>query len=152
MPQLSRIERGQHAVCADAGFDVRGRGRAISGVEMFFLAIERQLHRRLRRLRETRAEDPFGADLRLAAEAATHVLGDHANVGLRNFETVGELLRGSVDGLRGDPRGQLVTFPLAHDGMAFHADVRDDMRCVSGFDGLGGLREAGVQDRRSPVF
>src|SRR5262249_47183567 len=116
--------------------------RTISCVEMLFLAIERQLHRRFRGLREARTQDPFGADLRLAAEAAAHVLRDDTYVGLWNLETVGELLRRAVHGLRRDPGRQLVAFPFAHHRVAFHAHVRDDVRRICCFDGLSSFREA----------
>src|SRR5262249_46392746 len=113
-----RVERRQHAVGGDAGLDLRGCRRTISCVEMLFLAIEGQLHRRFRGLREARTQDPFGADLRLAAEAAAHVLRDDTYVGLWNLETVGELLRRAVHGLRRDPGRQLVAFPFAHHRVA----------------------------------
>ena len=51
------VERGQHAVRGHAGANVRGGRRPVAGVEMLFLAIEHQLDRRLRLLRELRADE-----------------------------------------------------------------------------------------------
>ena len=98
--------------------------------EMLFLAIEHQLHRRARLLREPRADQPFGAELQLAAEAAAHVLADDADVRLRNAQAAGEVVARGVDALRRDPRRQLVAVPLAHRAVRLHAGVRDDVRRV----------------------
>ena len=119
------IERGDDAVGRNARFDPRRRRRPIAGCQMLFLAIEHQLDRRIRRLRQFGADQAFGADAQcLAAEAAAHVLADDAHVGLRNAQRAGEVLPRAVDALRRDPRRQLVAIPLAYRA------VRSPCRCA----------------------
>src|SRR5262249_49067870 len=93
-PPACAVERGEHAVSGDSRFDLRGCRRAIAAVEMFLFTIEAHLHRCLRALRQPRGNQAFGADLRLAAESATHVLTDDADVRLRDAEALRKLLRG----------------------------------------------------------
>ena len=141
-PRL-RVERGDHAVGRDARLDLCGRRRPIAGDEVLFLAVEHQLHRRAGFLREPRADQAFGAERQLAAEAAAHVLADDADVGLRNRERAGEVLARRVDALRGDPGRQLVAVPLADRAVRLHAGVRDDVRRVGLLDGVRRVSEAG---------
>ena len=51
---------------------------------MLFLAREHHLHRRARGFRETRRHDDLAIEAELAAEAAAHVVRDHADVVLRD--------------------------------------------------------------------
>ncbi len=147
-PRLG-LERGDHAVGRDAGFDLRCRRRPIAGRQMLFLAIEHQLDRRIGRLGELGADQPFGADAqRLAAEAAAHVLADDAHVGLRNAQRAGEVLPRAVDPLRRDPRRQLVAVPLADRAVRLQADVRDDVRRVGLLDRVRRRLEAGREIAR----
>ena len=84
-PRLG-VERGDDAVGRHARLDPRRGRRTVAGGEVLFLAIEHQLDRRVRLLRQPRADQPFGAERQLAAEAAAHVLADDADVGLRNVQ------------------------------------------------------------------
>ena len=124
------VERRQLPFGRHAGADVRERGRTVTGVEMLLLAIEHQLHRRVGELRELRADDPLRVGRELAAEAATHVLRDHAHVRLRDAERLGVTLRALVHALSRDPRRELVAVPLAHRAVRFEAHVRDDVRRI----------------------
>src|SRR5204862_7600621 len=77
------VECRQLAVARHTGLDVRERGRPIAGVQMLFLAIEHQLDRRARLLRELRADDALRIRRELAAEAPAHVLRDDPHARLR---------------------------------------------------------------------
>ena len=99
----------------------------------------------LRHLRQPRADEPFGADVGLAAEAAAHVLRDDAHVRLGNLQAVGILLGGRVDALRRDPGRQLVAVPLAHGAMRLEAAMGNDMRRIGLFDDVRRLLESGVE-------
>src|SRR5205807_7048689 len=81
----------------------------------------------------------------LTAEAAAHVLADHAHVGLRNPQRAGEILTSAADPLRGDPRGQLVAFPLAYGAMRLHAGMRDDGSRIGFLDDVRCRLEASRQ-------
>src|SRR5262249_24602321 len=71
------IKRGEPAVCSNACFDMRCRRWPVAGIEMLFLAIEHELYRNARGLRQFCACHAFAADLSLAAETAAHVLGNN---------------------------------------------------------------------------
>ena len=138
-----RVERGDEAVGRDAGLDPCGGGGAIPGRQVLFLAVEHQLDRHAGFLGESRADEPFGAERQLAAEAATHVLTDDPDVGLRNRERAGKVLARRVHALRGDPGRQLLAVPLADRAVRLHARVRNDMRRVGLLDGVRRVAETG---------
>src|SRR4051812_18552011 len=108
---------------------------------MLFFPIEHQLHGQLRLLRKLRADEALDIRSELAAEAAAHVLRDHADVCLRNLETVGEPDPALMGALRRYPRRQLVAVPLADAAVRLEADVRDHMRGVRRVDEVLGVRE-----------
>ena len=95
-----RVKRGQLAVGGNPGAHLRKRGRPVAGGEVLFLAIEHQLHRRAGSFRDPRAQQTLDVGTELAPEAAAHVLGDHAHVGLRNLQALREPVAGAVHSLR----------------------------------------------------
>ena len=137
------IERRQHAVGADAGLDPRRRGRTVAGGEMLFLAIEHQLDRRVRLFRQPCANQPLRVRGHLAAEAAAHVLRDHANVCRRDVQAAGEPLARGADPLRRHPRRQVIAVPFADGTVRLEAHVRDDVGRVRLFEDECRLLEPG---------
>ena len=73
-------DRGQRAVTARADAQVLPGRRTVAGVEMLFLAIEHQAHRRARLARQHDGVAAIGAELRLRAEAAAHGGDLHAHL------------------------------------------------------------------------
>ena len=124
---------------------MRSRRRTVAGIEMLFLAVEHELHRNASGLRQFRAQDALAANLSLATETAAHVLGDDANIGLRNPEPLRHLLRDTKNALRRAPHGQLVAVPFANCAVRFHANVRDDVRRVGLLNDVRRLLEAGIE-------
>src|SRR5439155_3569599 len=124
------------------GANVRGRRRPVAGIEMLLFAIEHQLDRRLRLLRELRADQSLGVRTELAAEPAAHVLRDAVHVRLRNLESLRELLRRLNHRLRRDPGRQLVAIPLADTTVCLETDVRNHMGGVRGVDDVRRFRES----------
>src|SRR2546428_7475921 len=112
---------------------------------MLFPPIEHQLQRRVRQLRELRADDPLRVWRELAAEPAAHVLRDHADIGLRNAERLRESLRALMAALRRHPCRELVAFPLAYRAVRLETHVADDVRRVCLFDDVGGLLEPAIE-------
>src|SRR5205814_1548508 len=86
------VERGELAVGAGAGANVRGRRRTIAGIEMLFLAVEHQLHRRVGLPGQFRADETLRVRSELAAEPAAHVLRDDAYVRFGNHQALRESL------------------------------------------------------------
>ena len=162
-PRL-RVEERQHAVGGDARLDLCKRRRPVAGREVLFLAIEHQLDRRVGGLRETRADQALRIGGELAAEAAAHELGDHANVGLRDLEAGGEALARAVHRLRRDPRREVLAVPFADAAVRLERRVRLHLRRVGAFDrvrrglqtgvdiafffGIAGARVVGLEDLR----
>jgi hypothetical protein len=126
-------------------FDLRERRRPVAGRQMLFLAVEHHLHGRARLLRELGADDALDVRAELAAEPAAHVLGDDADIRLRNPERLGEAFARAVHGLRRCPRRQVVALPLADAAVRLEADVRQHLRLVAGLDDVRGRLEAGVE-------
>ena len=87
---------------------------------------------------------PCTSGSELAAEPAAHVLGDHADVGLRDTEAGGEAFARAVHGLRADPRRQLLAFPLADAAVRLERHVRLHLRVVGLLDDVRGRGEAGL--------
>ena len=140
-----RIKCGQLAVRADAGAHLRESGRPIARGEMLFLAIEHQLHRRIRGFCKPRAQQALHVGPELAAEPAAHELGDHAHVGLRNLEALREALARAVHRLCRHPRGEILAVPLAHATVRFERGMGLDLGGVGAVDGEGRRLEAGRQ-------
>src|SRR5438477_12965887 len=97
---------------------------------MLFLAIEHQLDRRTRELRELRADDALRIGRELAAETAAHVLRDDTHVRLWNAKRLRVALRALMHALRCDPCGELVAFPLADRAVRLETHVRADVRRI----------------------
>ena len=118
------VERGQRAVGGDAGADVRGRRRTVAGVEMLFLAIEHQLHRRASPCFASFAQMipcASGANLLPKPPPMYCVMVWTLACGMPS--ALREALRALNHRLRRDPRGQLVAVPLAHGAVRLEADV-----------------------------
>src|SRR5207247_6620323 len=114
--------------------NLREGRRPIPRVQMLFLPIEHQLHRRFGLTGELRTEDALYVGRELAAEAAAHVLRDHAYVRLRNPERLRKTLRALMHALRRHPRRELVAVPLADGSVRFETHVGDHMRGACGFE------------------
>ena len=134
-PRL-RIEYGELALRVSARANLRVRGRPVARNEMLFLAVEHQLDGSGGELREARADHDLRLGPQLAAKPAAHVVGDDADVRLLDLEGGGNARPALVHGLRGDPRRQPVTFPLADAAMCLKAGVRLDLRGVLPLDSV----------------
>ncbi len=142
-PRL-RVDRRQLAGGVGTRADLRVRGGAIPRDEVLVLAIQHQLHGSVREFREARADDDLHVAAELAAEAAPHVVRDHAHVALRNLQRVGGPLACRVHGLRRHPRGQLVAVPFADPAVGFEAGVGLHLREVHPFDDVRRRLQGGV--------
>src|SRR5687768_4906355 len=116
---------------------------------MLFLSIEHQLHRCTGLFREPGANHPLGIRAELAAEAASHELGDHSYVRLRNLERLREAFTGAVDGLRRNPGGQPVSVPLADASVRFETNVSLNLRRVGSLYNMSRRSEPGIE---APCF
>ena len=145
-PTSPRRTRVSMPSARDAGLDLRERRRAVAGREVLFLAIEHQLDRRARLSSPACAQMmPCASGPNLLPKPPPMYSRDHADVGLRNLERLGEALARAVHGLRRHPRGQLVALPLADAAVRLEADVRLHLRLVAGLDDVRGRLEAGVE-------
>ena len=143
-PRLG-VKRRQHSIGADARLDLRPRRRPVARRQVLVLAIEQQLDGGPGLPGELRADDALRVGSELAAEPAAHVLGDDADVGLRDVQRRGKLLARAVDGLRGRPGGQLVAVPLADTPVRLERHVRLHLRRVAGLDDMRRGLEARVE-------
>ena len=129
-----RVERGERAVGRDTCTDPGGRRGTIAARKMLLLAVEHQLHRRLRLPGQLRADDSLHVGPELAAEPAAHELRDDPDVRLRDVQRLGEPLARAVHRLRGDPRGQRVALPLADvgTGKSWQSNCLQRLSCSAG--------------------
>ena len=178
------VERGGHAVGAvgaavEPRLDVGAGDFAVPGepglephehrvsaavhVENF-LARQRDLHGAAGELRQLARRDLVGKRIELPSEAAAHRCSDHADVGGRHVEDLGEQAMDVVRRLRGRPQCELaVGPPLGHRRMLFHrqmsiALVEENVlaheigACERGFDVTELERDVLVHVRSVAVF
>jgi hypothetical protein len=139
-----RVPRDELALRVDAGLHLRERRGPVAGDQVLVLAVEHDLDRRARRLRELRGDHELHVGAELAAEPAAHVVGDHPRVGLRNAETVRDAVARGVDPLRRHVQQQLVAVPLGNPAVGLERSVGLDLRLVEPFDDVRRGLERGL--------
>src|SRR5690606_15221436 len=142
-PRLA-VERGEEAVARDASPDLRVRRGPVARRQVLLAAVEHQVHGRAGLPGQPGAGDALHVRTELAAEAAAHVLGDDADIRLRDAEARRETFGGAVDGLRAHPGRQPVAFPLAHAAVRLERHVGLHLGAVGLLDDAGGALEAGL--------
>ena len=136
------LHGGERAVALHPCLEPHVAGRPISDGEERLLAGEYALHRPGRLLCQQRGDDRVLARLELAAEAAAHVVTDHAHLGERHPQRAGHSGLHAVDALRRFPHRQLVAVPLGHGSVRLHRRVDLALGAVLLFQHDIGFREA----------
>jgi hypothetical protein len=129
-----------------ADLDGHERARGVAGAEVLLVAVEHQLDRRARRLREPAGDDregaPGGRRAELAAEAAAHVLAQHAHVLAVDAERLGDTFAHGEERLRRGVDRELVAFPGRDDAVRLERRVGVDGAVVAALVHDLGLGEA----------
>ena len=87
-------------------------------------------------------------ELRFQAKGAAHILGNHANVRLRQVEGAGEEVGGQMRALAGEVDQQGIdALPRRDDTARFHRDMRLTLVAQGGLHHMRGRGEGGIQRR-----
>ena len=147
------IDRGEATVARGAKCDALPGTRAIPGVDLLTRAIHDAGDGAAESLGEDRGNVGVRAGEVLRAESAAHRLADHAHVGERDAECLGDVVAHAVDALRALPDGEAVAVPLGDGAVRLHravqragcADLARDGH-LSGGERLGDI--AALEDER----
>jgi hypothetical protein len=118
------VDGDEAAVLRGAQRDLLPGARAVAGVDLLALAVHRAHDGATEASREHGRDVGVRASEVLGAEAATHRLADHAHVGERHTERLGDVVAHPEDALRALPDGELPALPLGDRGVRFHRAVQ----------------------------
>ena len=147
------MDRGEGAVLLRSDVDGDERRGRVARAQVLLLAVEHELDRSARGLREAARDHrelaARGRGCELAAETAAHMLGDHADLGARNPEGLGDAFLDREDALGRGVDRELVAVPLRDHAVGFERRVGVNGNPVRALDAHVRGRESGRRHRRA---
>ena len=138
------VERDQRAVRAGAGAEPLDRRVAVAGGEVLLAARQRAVHRPPGPAGERDRDVGVVARAVLGAEAAAHVVADHAHAVGGQLELLRDRVAHAPDELRRDVDLERLALPAADRLVGLERVVEDDLRAVLALDDHVRLGEARV--------
>ncbi len=139
-----KIDRGEYAIFGGADREALQTRRPVAGVDLLTSAINDTGHSATESFGEERGDVGMRGGVVLGAEAAAHGLADHADVGERDAEVLGEIVAHAENSLRAFPHREMIAIPLGDGAMWLECGVEHAGRAHLARDGdIGGGEPSG---------